>query len=467
MTRLTTETDLSSDEGSGSTAPPPHPALILAQAPRGLRKPVIRLLPSFPVELGRESPSLLGIEDSKISRHHARIEQREGRWWLVDLGSRNGTWLQGQRVSGAVPLRLGEVIRVGDTLLVFMACSPRGFFEDGLVSVSAPMVAIRETIARVARDDASVLISGETGTGKEVVAQLLHGEGERRGQLVTVNCGALTESLLASELFGHVKGAFTGASDAREGLFRQAEGGTLFLDEIGEMPPPMQVRLLRVLETRVVRPVGGARDVPVNVRVVAATNRDLPTALREGTFRPDLYARLAQRQIVLPPLRERRADIPFLIHRLLGRRSAFERPLSLALMHRLLLHPWPFNVRGLLNVLLLADQVCPPGTPLSLTPEIEQVLRTEASLVAPGDPPAPPPQDLPVLAPTLSPAATPPAVPPALAPLSSGAPPRILLEAMLQEHKGHVSDVARRLGCKRQQLYAWFSYYQLSPESFR
>jgi DNA-binding NtrC family response regulator len=370
------------------------------------------------------------------------------------------------------------VIRIGDTLLVFAACSPRGFSEDGLVSVSASMVAIRETISHIARDEVSVLITGETGTGKEVVAQLLHAEGERRGRLVTVNCGALTESLLASELFGHTRGAFTGASDAREGLFRQADGGTLFLDEIGEMPPPMQVRLLRVLETRVVHPVGGSREVPVNVRVVAATNRDLPAALREGAFRPDLYARLAQRQLSLPPLRERRADIPFLIHRLLGRRGAFERPLGLQLMHRLLLHPWPFNVRGLLNVLLLADQVCPPGTPLSLTPEIERVLQVETTLLGREDPlPENPPHLLPAAGPpeiastppvALTPqvASTPIASTP-LTPLSSGAPPRILLEVMLQEHKGRVSDVARRLGCKRQQLYAWFSHYQLDPEAFR
>jgi DNA-binding NtrC family response regulator len=408
-----------------------------------------------------------GAEDTKISRDHARIEHRDGKWWITDLGSRNGTWVQGQRVTGTAALRTDDVIRVGDTLLIFAACSNQGFFDDGMVSISAPMVAIRSNLSSIARDDVSVLITGETGTGKEVVAQLLHGESGRSGRLVTVNCGALTETLLASELFGHTKGAFTGASDAREGFFRQAEGGTLFLDEIGEMPLSFQVRLLRVLETRRVHPVGAARDVPINVRVVAATNRDLPSALRGGTFRADLFARIAQRQLHLPPLRERRADIPFLIHRLLGRRSAFERPLALPLMHRLLLHPWPFNVRGLLNVLLLADQLCPPGTPLSLVPEVERVLEAEVALM-------PPTLDLPLeLAPLAEPPAPePPSEPttpsaPAASALPPGAPPRILLEAMLREHRGRVAEIARRLGCKRQQLYAWFNHYQLSPDSFR
>jgi DNA-binding NtrC family response regulator len=200
-----------------------------------------------------------------------------------------------------------------------------------------------------------VLVTGETGTGKELVARALHHH-SRRGKrpFVPVNCGALAEGLLESELFGHVRGSFTGAVGDKKGVFEQADGGTIFLDEIGETTPAVQVRLLRALEQGEVRPVGASRVMTVNVRVVAATNRDLERAVREGTFRQDLYYRLNVVRIAVPPLRERRDDIPLLAAHVL--RAAAEtqgrpRRLSPAALGALMAHPWPGNVRELENVL--------------------------------------------------------------------------------------------------------------------
>jgi DNA-binding NtrC family response regulator len=288
-----------------------------------------------------------------------------------------------------------------------------------------------------------VLITGETGTGKEMVAQELHARSGRKGRLVSLNCAAIPEGLLASELFGHTRGAFTGASDARDGLFRAADGGTLFLDEIGEMPLALQVQLLRVLETRMVRPVGSTRDVPVDVRIVAATNRDLPAALQENSFRPDLYVRLAQWQVRLPPLRERRADIPFLARALLERRGASGRRMTMELMGALLEHSWPFNVRGLLNVLTAADIGSPADGPLSLCSEVRQSLDADEAI--------------------LSPTATSSAPrPPAGVPL-----PREIIERTLRATGGRVAEAARRLGCTRQQLYRWIAAHQIDVDKLR
>jgi DNA-binding NtrC family response regulator len=225
----------------------------------------------------------------------------------------------------------------------------------GLLAASAQMAQVVELVRRVAPTSATVLIQGESGTGKEVIAKAIHHASERaRGPFIAINCGALPETLLESEIFGHVRGAFTGASGTKKGLFAEADGGTLLLDEIGEMAPSLQVKLLRALQSGEIRPVGSTQAITVDVRVVAATNRDLEQLIRQGGFREDLFYRLNVIPVALPPLRERREDIPLLAEHFLGRaaqRLGRSLRLSPAAVDRLLRYPWPGNVRELENAI--------------------------------------------------------------------------------------------------------------------
>ncbi|HXJ79721.1 MAG TPA: sigma-54 dependent transcriptional regulator [Candidatus Methylomirabilis sp.] len=229
------------------------------------------------------------------------------------------------------------------------------FGLPGLIADSAQMAQVLDLVGRVAPTDATVLIQGESGTGKEVIAKALHHASTRsRGPFVAINCGALPETLLESEIFGHVKGAFTGASANKRGLYEEAHGGTLFLDEIGEMTPNLQVKLLRALQSGEVRPVGSTQAITVDARVVAATNRELEPMIRQGSFREDLFYRLNVIAIVLPPLRERREDIPRLAEHFLARfaqRQGRGLRLSAGAMEQLLRYAWPGNVRELENAM--------------------------------------------------------------------------------------------------------------------
>ncbi|AWN52150.1 sigma-54 dependent transcriptional regulator [Methylobacterium sp. 17Sr1-1] len=222
---------------------------------------------------------------------------------------------------------------------------------SSLIGSSEAMRRVQKAVGLAADSDATVLLQGETGTGKEVAARTLHAHGRRRNRpFVPVNCAAIPADLLESELFGHLRGAFTGAIQDRPGAFREAEGGTLFLDEIGDMPPSMQAKILRALQERVVTPVGG-RPAPVNVRVVAATHRDLPRLVAEGGFRQDLFYRLNVVPITLPPLRERLADILALAEHFLCASGAGPKRLGAEAAAALMRHPWPGNVRELRNVI--------------------------------------------------------------------------------------------------------------------
>ena len=228
-------------------------------------------------------------------------------------------------------------------------------FETGFIGESPPIRQLCEVIKRVAPMNSTVLIEGESGTGKELAARAIHRLSGREGSFVAVNCGALAPELLESELFGHARGAFTGAQQARDGLFVYANGGTLFLDEIGEMPLPMQTRLLRVLEERSLRPVGSNREIPVDVRIVAATNKQLESEVEAGRFREDLYYRLNVLSLRLPPLRDRVEDIPLLaayfIERM-AREMGVEPPeFRESDLLRMLDYNWPGNIRELRNVI--------------------------------------------------------------------------------------------------------------------
>ncbi|EGJ2700122.1 two-component system response regulator QseF/GlrR [Escherichia coli] len=232
----------------------------------------------------------------------------------------------------------------------------------------------------VAQSDVSVLINGQSGTGKEIFAQAIHNASPRNSKpFIAINCGALPEQLLESELFGHARGAFTGAVSNREGLFQAAEGGTLFLDEIGDMPAPLQVKLLRVLQERKVRPLGSNRDIDINVRIISATHRDLPKAMARGEFREDLYYRLNVVSLKIPALAERTEDIPLLANHLLRqaaeRHKPFVRAFSTDAMKRLMTASWPGNVRQLVNV--IEQCVALTSSPVISDALVEQALEGE------------------------------------------------------------------------------------------
>jgi DNA-binding NtrC family response regulator len=250
--------------------------------------------------------------------------------------------------------RVTTALRVEEAARAHMTAEPGGRFE--LIGQTNTMRGIYDLIGRVASSPTTVLITGESGTGKELVARALHKSSERRdAPFIQVNCGAIPESLFESELFGHERGAFTGAVVARQGRFELADGGTLFLDEVGELPKDMQVKLLRVLQDRSFVRVGGTRSLSVDVRLVAATNRDLDRDVRDGRFREDLFYRLNVIRIRLPPLRERPEDIPLLVEHFLGRFNRrldrAIRGLSVEAMATLQGWPWPGNIRELENVM--------------------------------------------------------------------------------------------------------------------
>ena len=289
------------------------------------------------------------LDDPCVSRRHCVIEPTEERVIVRDLASTNGTLLNGIRVPAA-ELRPGLVLTLGATR-VRIAMDTKTDAE--IVGESGPMQRMRAEVARLAIVPLPVLVLGETGTGKELVARALHDQSGRRGPFVPVNCGSLPKELIESELFGHERGAFTGAETRRKGFFQEADCGTLFLDEIGELPLALQTRLLRVLETGAIRPVGAVREIAVNVRVVAATHVDLERAVALGRFRHDLYFRLNASSVHTPPLRSRRADIPLLVERILADEAALGHRCRISgeALGLLMEHSWPGNVRELKNVL--------------------------------------------------------------------------------------------------------------------
>ena len=253
-------------------------------------------------------------------------------------------------------------------------------WRQAIVTRSPLMQRLLEQAGMVAQSDVSVLINGQSGTGKEIVAQAIHNASPRHAKpFVAINCGALPEQLLESELFGHARGAFTGAVSNREGLFQAAEGGTLFLDEIGDMPVALQVKLLRVLQERKVRPLGSNRDIDIDVRIVSATHRDLPKAMARGEFREDLFYRLNVVNLKIPPLADRTEDIPLLANHLLrqsaDRHKPFVRAFSTDAMKRLMAAKWPGNVRQLVNV--IEQCVALTSSPVIGDALVEQALEGE------------------------------------------------------------------------------------------
>ncbi|HMU41045.1 MAG TPA: sigma 54-interacting transcriptional regulator [Pseudomonadota bacterium] len=312
------------------------------------------------VRVGTRENNRLVLSDKSISGYHIEIAGTQNGWRLRDVGSTNGTFVSGMRVFELL-LRSGTVIALGRTKLRFearldepvrAALHPAGRFGD-MVGQSVFMRRLFSRIAQIARTHSTVLITGETGTGKEAVAESLVQASLRASEpFVVVDCSALPHNLIESELFGHVKGAFTGAVRDYRGAFERADDGTIFLDEIGELPLELQPKLLRVLERREVRRVGAERTRAIDVRVIAATNRVLATEVNERRFRQDLYYRLSVVNIHIPPLRERREDIPLLVEHFYERLAANNRGPSLAEVTQRLCsggYAWPGNVRELRN----------------------------------------------------------------------------------------------------------------------
>ncbi|MBG2913129.1 two-component system response regulator GlrR [Proteus cibarius] len=312
-------------------------------------------------------------------------------------------------------------------------------WSKGIVTRSPQMLRLLEQAKLVAQSDVSVLINGQSGTGKEVLAQAIHRASPRaKKPFIAINCGALPEQLLESELFGHAKGAFTGAVSSREGLFQAAEGGTLFLDEIGDMPMALQVKLLRVLQERKVRPLGSNRDIDIDVRILSATHRDLPKAMERNEFREDLFYRLNVVNLRIPTLSERAEDIPILANHLLResakRHKPFVRSFSTDAMKCLMTASWPGNVRQLVNVI----EQC---VALTTAPVISEALVTQAL------------QGENTALPTFAEA--------------RGHFEMTYLRKLLQMTKGNVTQAARMAGRNRTEFYKLLSRHELDANDFK
>ncbi len=298
------------------------------------------------ITIGRDSANLISINDSYVSQRHARIEKKPHAFFIKDMRSRNGTFVNGTKVQEA-ELQDGDRILIGKTEFSFS--SDAKFAEDkvSMNSLNKSWSEQLERIPSIAQSDLSVLLLGPSGTGKEVLAKLIHERSDRKHfPMVCVNCSALSESLVESELFGHVKGSFTGATADRKGAFEAARGGTLFLDEVGDLPLSLQPKLLRALENQQIRPVGSDRTIDTNVRIIAATHQNLKDRVTEEKFRADLYFRLNVVQIKAPALADRIEDFDSLFYYFAKMHKV---RFNYAAIQKLKVHSWPGNIRELRN----------------------------------------------------------------------------------------------------------------------
>lgn len=394
----------------------------LGGAPRNV------LLQRGTLTIGRDDGCNIQLQDSRVSGLHAKIRRtRHGKpWELVDAGSTNGTFVNG-RQEEKVGLSPNNVLRFGDCLAVFEVGPFSGEGLDPNRSLASTV--FEGEASKVSRLFASVLILGPTGAGKGFLARMIANSSERTGPFVHVNCAALPADLVESELFGHARGAFTGATQTKRGLIDQAHTGTLFLNEVSSLDAALQAKLLVAVEEGSIRPVGAVTDKSVDVRFIAATNDDIHEALSQGTFRRDLYFRLAAKTIRVPALQQRRADIiPILLNRLsLRDYGAF----SGEALEALLNHNWPGNVRELLNVASTLELDVSDGIDYHALPEEMTAFlrgRFDGPRATPSDP---------------------------------SKPSRRELQRLLAEVSGNVSEVARRLGKHRNQVVRWLDSYGL------
>jgi transcriptional regulator with GAF, ATPase, and Fis domain len=399
------------------------------------------------ITLGREVVEGLGLVDNWLSREHADVSFDGTQWSVADRGSRNGTHVDGTRVEGAVKVAAPRVLRVGRTLLFAVRDVTR--FEGASVATDAMIVGptLQKAIDRIAyaaTTSDGLLINGESGTGKEAAAALFHARGPRAsGPFVPVNCAAIPEGLAERLLFGAKRGAFTGATSDAGGYVQGAEGGTLFLDEIGELEPDVQPKLLRVLESKEILTLGATRPRKVDVRFCFATHRDLRAAVAAGHLRADLYYRVAQQQVTLPPLRARAEEIAFHIAREL-RNVGVALPEDGRFVEECLLRPWPGNVRELIQETRRAahEARASGATEVRVDHLAESAGRSF--------------EREPEIATTSTPSS----------PGGGGsAPPtREAIESIFAAHRGNVAATARALGLHRAQVYRLLRRFGLIVE---
>ncbi len=417
-------------------------------------------LHSSPSTMGRDSAVEVELPVNAVSRRHAELVWRRGQWHVRDLDSTNGVLVDGARVKDC-PLEPHTELRVGDAVLKLVSSEAEEYSAYRIDGVMQPgrarrcqhgtelvggfqMDRIAAEVERLAPLELSVVIEGESGTGKEVVARELHRKSGRGGEFHAVNCAAIPANLLESELFGYRRGAFTGADRDHPGVFRAAHGGTLLLDEIGDMPLAAQAKLLRVLQTREVVPLGATRPESINVRVVCATHRNLRRLLATDRFRQDLYGRLAEAPLRLPPLRERKEDILLLARTFLARHGRPELKPSFAFMLAVLHHEWPLNVRELESCIKRAAALCegPALTPELLPEQVREAMSdygrasTESTAWSdPGD--------------------------------ASSTPSEQTLRSLLSRHGGNIAAVGRELGKARMQVHRWLRRYDIDVTEYR
>jgi transcriptional regulator with PAS, ATPase and Fis domain len=449
--------------GTGARGPGSGPVagLVLLYAESWARLPAAFPLRKEHLVIGRESGVDLELDVPAVSRRHAEIAWANGAYHVRDLGSRNGVIVNGRRVQGAALDDCDEV-RIGDAIFKFVERDAELYGRyrlDGTMAKGAArraaqpsllvgglqMDCIVAELERVAPTPLSVVLRGASGTGKEVVASELHRLSARPGRFGAVNCAAIPALLLESELFGFKRGAFSGADRDKPGLIRAADGGTLFLDEIGDMPLDAQAKLLRVLQAKEVLPLGATAPERVDVRVVCATHRDLGKMQREGRFREDLFARLNEYEVFLPPLHERKEDIHVLARSFLARAGRPGYALSFPFMTGLLQHDFPYNVREL-------EACIKRSVALSEGPVLGPEVLPEAvkdSMIDYGKGHS--------LAPPLRVAEH------LLAPV----PTESDLRALLINHQGNVAAVGRELGKARMQIHRWMKRYGIAVDEFR
>ena len=457
-------TDRTYTESPGSSTPllPPEPHLLVVlecdrpgsgasrHSLRGIREVSIGRGPDRTAV--REGDRLtLTLPSGWISTNHARMCLDQDRWRLEDAGSRNGTRVNGRSIAHLV-LADGDIVEVGRALLLFRQAlhappdSPLDLdVRDpppirGLGTLVPALAAEIDALGRIAASSIAVLLRGETGTGKEITARAVHALSGRKGAFVPVNCGAIPPALVESHLFGHARGAFSGAVRDELGFVRAANGGTLFLDEVGDLPPASEAALLRVLQEGEVVPVGTTRGVAVDLRIVAATHQPLEALVARGAFRADLLARLDGFTFSLPPLKERREDIGLLVAALLRELQPTTDgvELSIEVGRALLRYDWPLNIRELGHCLTRACTLA-VGHPLELRhlpPPVRATLEAVAECEAP-------------------------------AALSGEERLRAQLEGLLVQHEGNVAEVSRVLGKARMQVHRWLKRFAIDPARYR